>query len=139
MSVIGGQNTLLVSNGLVYALDFNNSKTSVSGSDTAKSLIPDTVTTSIIGGSAIEFTSGKSIKFNYPWTGYIQRTNALFDFSETSSFTITVGVNVSNITQPNSGSLFIQNSNTVKFAANISTSSLDIGFYYPSKTNYYTR
>jgi len=135
MSVIGGQNQSIVSNGLVYAVDFANTRSYVSGSTIIKSLVLDNA---ITYASNIKPSTG-SIEFDYPWTGFIQRTGSLFNFGEDSSFTIFMGINVTAESVENSGSLFIQNTDDYQLAAYVATSSIHIGFYYPKKQEYYVR
>jgi hypothetical protein len=137
MSVIGGQNNTLISQGLIYALDFKNPKTYVSGSTLARSLTADTATTIV---SNVDFTPYSNISFDYPWTGYIQRTGSLFDFNPVSStFTVFLELEVTAETTQNIGSLFIQNTTDYQFAASVTTSSIHVGFYNNQTSEYYVR
>ena len=130
MSVIGGSSPV-ITNGLVYTLDFGNTKTYISGSSTVKSLTYDPTTTSVNGPFSFD---GKNLIFNGTTSTYIQRSGSIVTTNPNSEFTICV---LTNVISP--GSFLIQNTSTVNFAAQISTSSFDIGFYNTTTATYYTR
>ena len=110
MAYING-NKPIVTNGLVYALDFGNTKSYVSGSNRAVSLAYDplntTVTQSVptqttfiplpqVGNGTLEFNFGgittalgTTYQPNYPPPQYIQRTSSLSAIDINNDFTIT--------------------------------------------------
>jgi hypothetical protein len=97
MSVIGGQN-LITLNGLVYALDFGNQKSYVSGSNSAFNLVYSTTTSSLNS-----YNSGQkgvvidnSYQFNVPGDAYVSSsyflTQALTFLDTASEYTVTAVV-----------------------------------------------
>jgi hypothetical protein len=130
MSVIGGSSPV-ITNGLVYTLDFGNTKTYISGSNTVKSLVYDATTTAVNGPFNFD---NKNLIFTGTTTSYIQRSGSVVTTNPNSDFTICM---VTNVIRP--GSFLVQNTSTVNFAAQISTSSFDIGFYNTTTATYYTR
>ena len=76
----------------------------------------------------------RNLIFTGTTTSYIQRSGSIVTTNPNSDFTICM---VTNVIRP--GSFLVQNTSTVNFAAQISTSSFDIGFYNATTATYYTR
>ena len=121
MAYING-NKPIVTNGLVYALDFGNSKSYVSGSNRARSLVFDPATTIVTGSTAIPTLSTTGLTFT--GSQFIQRSASLSALDPNGTFTICAVVKANT-----SGTLFTQNSSVGNLSGRFqSTSSLSTGF-----------
>lgn len=121
MAYING-NKPIVTNGLVYALDFGNSKSYVSGSNRARSLVFDPATTIVTGSTAIPTLSTAGLTF--AGSQFIQRSASLSALDPNGTFTICAVVKANT-----AGTLFTQNSSAGNLSGRFqSTSSLSTGF-----------
>jgi hypothetical protein len=121
MAYING-NKPIVTNGLVYALDFGNTKSYVSGSNRAVSLVFDPATTIVTGSTAIPTLSATGLTFS--GSQFIQRSASLSALDPNGTFTICAVVKANT-----SGTLFTQNSAVGNLSGRFqSTSSLSTGF-----------
>lgn len=150
MAYING-NKPIVTNGLVYALDFGNTKSYNSGSNRAVSLAYDPVITSVtqsvptqtsfiplpqVGNGTLEFNfGGVTSTFtagvaqpNIPPPQYIQRTSSLSAIDINNDFTITT------VVQPKTPGTFIsQQTSTTNFYIKLTTTSSLVGYYYNNR------
>jgi hypothetical protein len=121
MAYING-NKPIVTNGLVYALDFGNTKSYVSGSNRAVSLAYDPAVTIVTGSTAIPTLSATGLTFS--GSQFIQRSASLSALDPNGTFTICAVVKANT-----SGTLFTQNSSVGNLSGRFqSTSSLSTGF-----------
>jgi hypothetical protein len=120
MAYING-NKPIVTNGLVYALDFGNSKSYTSGSNRAFSLIYDPTTNIVTGSTSIPTLVNGVL--NFTGSQFIQRSGSLPILDPTGSFTISLTVRAATI-----GSLFAQNLTGRNLGSRITTASSDFGF-----------
>jgi len=121
MAYING-NKPIVTDGLVYALDFGNTKSYTSGSNRARSLVFDTATTIVTGSSAIPALTAQGLDFTS--NQWIQRSASLSALDPNGTFTICAVVKANT-----SGTLFTQNSSGGNLSGRFqSTSSLSTGF-----------
>jgi hypothetical protein len=120
MAYING-NKPIVTNGLVYALDFGNQKSYNSGSNRAVSLAYDPTVTIVTGSTAIPaLVSGI---LNFTGSQFVQRSGSLEALDPTGSFTISLTVRAAT-----TGSLFSQNLTGKNLGSRITTASSDFGF-----------
>jgi len=120
MAYING-NKPIVTNGLVYALDFGNTKSYNSGSNRAVSLAYDPTVTIVTGSTAIPaLVSGI---LNFTGSQFVQRSGSLEALDPTGSFTISLTVRATT-----TGSLFSQNLTGKNLGSRITTASSDFGF-----------
>jgi hypothetical protein len=121
MAYING-NKPIVTDGLVYALDFGNTKSYTSGSNRARSLVFDTATTIVTGSTSIPVLSSTGLTFT--GSQFIQRSASLSALDPNGTFTICAVVKANT-----AGTLFTQNSPTGNLSGRFqSTSSLSTGF-----------
>jgi hypothetical protein len=114
-------NKPIVTNGLVYALDFGNTKSYNSGSNRAVSLAYDPTVTIVTGSTAIPaLVSGI---LNFTGSQFVQRSGSLEALDPTGSFTISLTVRAAT-----TGSLFSQNLTGKNLGSRITTASSDFGF-----------
>jgi hypothetical protein len=114
-------NKPIVTNGLVYALDFGNPKTYTSGSNRAVSLAYDPTTTIVTGSTAIPSLVNGIL--NFTGSQYVQRSGSLPTLDPTGSFTISLTA-----LAVTTGSLFSQNLTGKNLGSRITTASSDFGF-----------
>ena len=120
MAYING-NKPIVTNGLVYALDFGNQKSYNSGSNRAFSLAYDQAATIVTGSTAIPaLVSGI---LNFTGSQFVQRSGSLEALDPTGSFTISLTA-----LAVTTGSLFSQNLTGKNLGSRITTASSDFGF-----------
>jgi hypothetical protein len=121
MAYINGNKPIVV-NGLVYALDFGNAKSYVSGSNRARSLVFDQATTIVTGSAGIPILTAQGLDFTS--NQWIQRSASLSALDPNGTFTICAVVKANT-----SGTLFTQNSSGGNLSGRFqSTSSLSTGF-----------
>jgi hypothetical protein len=121
MAYING-NKPIVTNGLVYALDFGNTKSYVSGSNRAVSLVFDPAVTIVTGSTAIPTLSATGLIFS--GSQFIQRSASLPALDPNGTFTICAVVKANT-----SGTLFTQNSSVGNLSGRFPTSgSFSTGF-----------
>ena len=121
-------NKPIVTNGLVYALDFGNPRSYITGSNTAKSLVFDsTVITSITGSP--QLNQGVLLLTG---SQFIRRTGSIDTFGSSSAFTVQVVAKADS-----GGNLFSINTPVGILASSISPSGSSIGFSIGS--NSYSR
>ena len=121
MAYING-NKPIVTDGLVYALDFGNTKSYTSGSNRARSLVFDTATTIVTGSAGIPILTAQGLDFTS--NQWIQRSASLSALDPNGTFTICAVVKANT-----SGTLFTQNSSGGNLSGRFqSTSSLSTGF-----------
>ena len=121
MAYING-NKPIVTNGLVYALDFGNAKSYSTGSNRARSLVFDPATTIVTGSTSIPTLSAAGLTFS--GSQFIQRSASLSALDPNGTFTICAVVKANT-----SGTLFTQNSAVGNLSGRFqSTSSLSTGF-----------
>jgi len=121
MAYING-NKPIVTNGLVYALDFGNAKSYSTGSNRATSLVFDPATTIVTGSTAIPTLSAAGLTFS--GSQFIQRSASLLALDPNGTFTICAVVKANT-----AGILFTQNSAVGNLSGRFqSTSSLSTGF-----------
>jgi hypothetical protein len=121
MAYVNG-NKPIVTNGLVYALDFGNTKSYTSGSNTARSMVFDPAgTTAVTGSTAIPtLTNGV---LNFTGSQFVRRTGSLSVFDSQGSFTVQI---VGKANTP--GNLFSINTTSGNLASNVTPSSSVFGF-----------
>jgi len=121
MAYVNG-NKPIVTNGLVYALDFGNTKSYTSGSNTARSIVFDPAgTTTVTGSTAIPtLTNGV---LNFTGSQFVRRTGSLSVFDSQGSFTVQI---VGKANTP--GNLFSINTTSGNLASNVTPSSSVFGF-----------
>jgi len=130
-------NKPIVTNGLVYALDFGNQRTYISGSNTAYPLNFRVATTSSVfqpftyDGTYLQYEPPTAFNTYYR---YVATTGSLFNFNTTSEFTLIFTVKAAS-----SGSFIIDNTNNRSFAIELSTSGISLGYYNIESEQYYTR
>ena len=121
MAYING-NKPIITNGLVYALDFGNTKSYTSGSNTARSIVFDPAgTTAVTGSTAIPVLSNGVLNFTGPQ--FVRRTGSIDTFGSTGTFTVQV-VGKANT----AGNLFSINTPVGNLATLITPSSSLFGF-----------
>jgi hypothetical protein len=120
MAYING-NKPIVTNGLVYALDFGNPKSYTTGSNRAFSLIYDPTTNIVTGSTSIPALVNSVL--NFTGSQFIQRSGSLPILDPTGSFTISLTVRAAT-----TGSLFAQNLTGRNLGSRITTASSDFGF-----------
>jgi hypothetical protein len=121
MAYING-NKPIVTDGLVYALDFGNTKSYTSGSNRARSLVFDTATTIVTGSAGIPILTAQGLDFTS--NQWIQRSASLSALDPNGTFTICAVVKANT-----AGTLFTQNSAVGNLSGRFqSTSSLSTGF-----------
>jgi hypothetical protein len=126
-------NKPIVTNGLVYALDFGNQKSYVSGSSSARNLKFDSITGSILtfGGASIPNLQNGLLKMVAPTSATGSTVNTLQQFSDlipTGDFTVQVVVNNTS----NSGMFMTQGPSTTRFISTLNTNSTLFGWYFPT-------
>jgi hypothetical protein len=132
-------NKPIVTDGLVYALDFGNPKSYVSGSTTANSLKFSSVTGSILtfGGASIPDLQNGLLKMVAPTSTTGSTVTTLQQFSDlipTGDFTIQLVVN--NIS---SSAIFMtQGPSNTRFRNSLNTNSTSFGWYLESVQYGYT-
>ena len=88
MAYVNG-NKPIVTNGLVYALDFGNLKSYTSGSNTARSMVFDPAGTTTVTGSAAIPTLVNGV-LNFTGSQFVRRTGSLSVFDSQGSFTVQI-------------------------------------------------
>jgi hypothetical protein len=146
MAYING-NKPIVTNGLVYALDFGNTKSFTSGSFTAVAQNYQLLPTYITGSSAVDYINGNSITYTYVSTNtYNQSTyygNAPSYFSgslaslinKDSKFTISWTAKPTNT---DDGVLFSQRSGSTFLHSRINRSNVTLGFFDSGSNSLFT-
>lgn len=120
MAYVNG-NKPIVTNGLVYALDFGNTKSYTSGANTARSLVYDTAVTTVTGSSGLPTLVNGVL--NITSSQFIRRTGSLDSIDPNGAFTISL------VAKPNTvGSLLTQNLTGKVFQIQSTPSSSNIGF-----------
>ena len=115
-------NKPIITNGLVYALDFGNPKSYTTGSNRAVSLVYDPATTIVTGSTTIPTLASEGLTFS--GSQFIQRSASLSALDPNGTFTICAVVKANT-----SGTLFTQNSAVGNLSGRFqSTSSLSTGF-----------
>jgi hypothetical protein len=128
MAYVNG-NKPIITNGLVYALDFGNTRSYNSGSTKPVSLAyypTTTITASNIGfeTNQIRITSSTYIE-----------NNLFFPFIDVdNSFTLNFWIN-----PKVTGSFILNNATSSSLGGTINTNTFDLGFYVPSKNTYFTK
>ena len=126
MAFLNG-NKPIVTNGLVYALDFGNQKSYVSGSTTANSLKYETNLTFVTGSTSIpNFISPVLFFTGSQW---VERTGSFNVFNPNGAFTLSIVVNART-----AGTLVSQTSSLGNLTSNISSTSSAFGFANPNYT-----
>ena len=121
MAYING-NKPIITNGLVYALDFGNTKSYNSGSNTARSMVFDPAGTTVVTGStAIPVLTNGVLNFTGPQ--FVRRTGSIDTFGSGSAFTVQV-VGRANT----AGNLFSINTPIGNLSTSITPSSSLFGF-----------
>ena len=121
MAYVNG-NKPIVTNGLVYALDFGNLKSYTSGSNTARSMVFDPAGTTAVTGSTAVPTLVNGV-LNFTGSQFVRRTGSLSVFDSQGSFTVQI---VGKANTP--GNLFSINTTSGNLASNITPSSSLFGF-----------
>jgi hypothetical protein len=120
MAYVNG-NKPIITNGLVYALDFGNLKSYTSGANTARSLVYDTAVTTVTGSSGLPTLVNGVL--NITSSQFIRRTGSLDSIDPNGAFTISL------VAKPNTvGSLLTQNLTGKVFQIQSTPSSSNIGF-----------
>jgi hypothetical protein len=120
MAYVNG-NKPIVTNGLIYALDFGNTKSYTSGANTARSLVYDTAVTTVTGSSGLPTLVNGVL--NITSSQFIRRTGSLDSIDPNGAFTISL------VAKPNTvGSLLTQNLTGKVFQIQSTPSSSNIGF-----------
>jgi hypothetical protein len=120
MAYVNG-NKPIITNGLVYALDFGNLKSYTSGANTARSLVYDTAVTAVTGSSGLPTLVNGVL--NITSSQFIRRTGSLDSIDPNGAFTISL------VAKPNTvGSLLTQNLTGKVFQIQSTPSSSNIGF-----------
>ena len=130
MAVIGGSSPVITS-GLVYGLDFKNSRSYTTENTTAKSLVYNPIDTILTGVYGYD-EDGLIVLRNNQY--YLSRSSSLSVFDPDESFTVCAVLRIDQ-----SGPLLLQNTTGVNFAIQANTSSLSFGFYNPTAGSYYIR
>ena len=135
MAYING-NKPIVTNGLVYALDFGNTKSYVSGSNRAVSLAYDPAVT-IVTGSTLYLTNTPT---GVPYSNgiislsgsqWVARTGSFSFLDPNGTFTVAY------VIRPRasvSGSILGHQTTTSNFNTEISPTSSTVGFYYENQS-----
>jgi hypothetical protein len=125
MAYING-NKPIITNGLVYALDFGNTKSYNSGNNTARSMVFDPAGTTVVTGSTAipVLTNGV---LNFTGSQFVRRTGSIDTFASGGAFTVQV-VGRAN----SSGNLFSINTPVGNLSTSITPSSSLFGFNLPS-------
>jgi hypothetical protein len=114
-------NKPIVTNGLVYALDFGNTKSYTSGTNTARSLVYDTAVTTVTGSSGLPTLVNGIL--NITSSQFIRRTGSIDSIDPNGAFTISL------VARPVAvGSLLTQNLVGKVFQIQSTPSSSNIGF-----------
>jgi hypothetical protein len=120
MAYVNG-NKPIITNGLVYALDFGNLKSYTTGANTARSLVYDTAVTTVTGSSGLPTLVNGVL--NITSSQFIRRTGSLDSIDPNGAFTISL------VAKPNTvGSLLTQNLTGKVFQIQSTPSSSNIGF-----------
>jgi hypothetical protein len=141
MAYVNG-NKPIVTNGLIYALDFGNTRSYNSGSTSAYPLNFTVANTSSVFQP---FTYDEnSLLFEEPLGStlyrYIKTTGSIFDLSPFNEFTITFTTQVlPSLVYDSGGSFIIDNNGDLKFAIQLNETGVDLGYYNPYSETYYTR
>jgi hypothetical protein len=121
MAYING-NKPIITNGLVYALDFGNTKSYNSGSNIARSMVFDPAGTTVVTGStAIPVLTNGVLNFTGPQ--FVRRTGSLDSIDPNGAFTISLVAKSNTV-----GSLLTQNLTGKIFQIQSTPSSSNIGF-----------
>jgi len=120
-------NKPIVTDGLVYALDFGNQKSYVSGSATANSLKYETNPTFVTGSTSIPNSLSPVLFFT--GSQWVERTGSFSVFNPNGIFTLSIVVNA--IT---AGTLVSQTSSLGNLVSNVSPTSSAFGFANPNYT-----
>jgi hypothetical protein len=109
MSVIGGPNNP-ISNGLVYALDFKNNRSYVSGSNSARSLTFDVATADVTGSNIYQIPNLENglLQFNLGSSG-VTGSFVAIKKAFGSTFTTAGAYTIQLVGQPKGGTNFITN------------------------------
>ena len=135
MAYING-NKPIVTNGLVYALDFGNTKSYVSGSNRAVSLAYDPTVT-IVTGSTKAVATGisqgvptySSGIINFTGSQFIQRTSSFSFLTQNNSFTLSY-VALSRT----EGTIVSQRTSDAVFNIQLAPTQSQVGFYYDNQS-----
>jgi hypothetical protein len=121
MAYVNG-NKPIITNGLVYALDFGNTKSYNSGSNTARSMVFDPAgTTAVTGSTAIPVLTNGVL--NFTGSQFVRRTGSLDSIDPNGAFTISLVAKSNTV-----GSLLTQNLTGKIFQIQSTPSSSNIGF-----------
>jgi hypothetical protein len=120
MAYING-NKPIITNGLVYALDFGNTKSYTSGANTARSLVYDTAVTTVTGSTGLPTLVNGVL--NITSSQFIRRTGSLDSIDPNGAFTISLVAKSNTV-----GSLLTQNLTGKVFQIQSTPSSSNIGF-----------
>jgi len=115
-------NKPIVTDGLVYALDFGNPKSYVSGSTTANSLIFEATPSSTVTGSTF-LPNNVNATLVFTGSQWIQKTGSFNALNFNGVFTIQAVIN-----SRTSGTLFSQTSSVGNFTSQITTTGSGFGF-----------
>jgi hypothetical protein len=118
-------NKPIVTDGLVYALDFGNPKSYVSGSTTANSLKYETNLTSVTGSTSIPNLQNGVLFFT--GSQWVERTGSFNVFNPNGAFTLSIVVN-----SRTAGTLVSQTSSLGNLTSNVSPTSSAFGFINPN-------
>jgi hypothetical protein len=119
-------NKPIVTDGLVYALDFGNPKSYVSGSTTANNLaFEPTISTAITGSVTIPNLQNGVLFFT--GSQWVERTGSFNVFNPNGAFTLSIVVNART-----AGTLVSQTSSLGNLTSNISPTSSVFGFINPN-------
>jgi hypothetical protein len=134
MAYING-NKPIVTNGLVYALDFGNTKSYVSGSNRAVSLAYNPPTTVVTGSTAsLPVNPGVPAYslgiLSFTGSQFIQRTSSFSFLTQNNSFTLSY-VALSRT----EGTIVSQRTSDAVFNIQIAPTQSQIGFYYDNQSH----
>jgi len=118
-------NKPIITDGLVYALDFGNQKSYVSGSATANSLKYETNLTSVTGSTSIPNLQNGVLFFT--GSQWVERTGSFNVFNPNGAFTLSIVVN-----SRTAGTLVSQTSSLGNLTSNVSPTSSAFGFINPN-------
>jgi hypothetical protein len=118
-------NKPIITDGLVYALDFGNQKSYVSGSATANSLKYETNLTFVTGSTSIPNLQNGVLFFT--GSQWVERTGSFNVFNPNGAFTLSIVVN-----SRTAGTLVSQTSSLGNLTSNVSPTSSAFGFINPN-------
>jgi hypothetical protein len=135
MAYING-NKPIVTNGLVYALDFGNTKSYVSGSNRAVSLAYDPAATAVTGSTLYSTNTPTGVPYSngiisLSGSQWVARTGSFSFLDPNGTFTVAY------VIRPRasvSGSILGQQTTTSNFNTEISPTSSTVGFYYENQS-----